>query len=129
MEATFAEYEEWSEQGVAETVSHQYKKALQQLEKYKALEESLVTDVGQCLWLNHCLLRWGYTEQVEIFITETVMAVVFALYRPPAPVGCVFIDAWDTRSQSYQELADHRCLPTLLKYVFNFPKGVIQRDK
>ncbi|KAM9858874.1 squamous cell carcinoma antigen recognized by T-cells 3 [Aulostomus maculatus] len=42
MEATYAEYEEWSEQGVPETVSHQYKKALQQMEKRKALEESLL---------------------------------------------------------------------------------------
>lgn len=44
MEATYAEYEEWSDQGVAETVVHQYKKALQQMEKCKALEEPLVTD-------------------------------------------------------------------------------------
>lgn len=44
MEATYAEYEEWSEHGVAETVVHQYKKALQQLAKCKSLEESLVSD-------------------------------------------------------------------------------------
>ncbi|XP_053181607.1 squamous cell carcinoma antigen recognized by T-cells 3 isoform X1 [Scomber japonicus] len=42
MEATYAEYEEWSDQGVAETVVHQYKKALQQMEKCKALEEPLL---------------------------------------------------------------------------------------
>lgn len=47
MEATFAEYEEWSERGVAETVSLQYKKALQQMEKCRALEESLVTNFHQ----------------------------------------------------------------------------------
>lgn len=44
MEATYAEYEEWSEHGVPETVVHQYKKALKQMEKCKPLEESLVTD-------------------------------------------------------------------------------------
>ncbi|XP_068594447.1 squamous cell carcinoma antigen recognized by T-cells 3 [Brachionichthys hirsutus] len=42
MEATYAEYEEWSEQGVPETVVHQYKKALQQMEKCKPFEESLL---------------------------------------------------------------------------------------
>lgn len=45
MEATYAEYEEWSEHGVSETIMHQYRKALQQMEKYKPLEESLVTDL------------------------------------------------------------------------------------
>lgn len=42
MEATYAEYEEWSEQGVRETVVHLYKKALQQMEKCKPYEESLL---------------------------------------------------------------------------------------
>lgn len=42
MEATYAEYDEWSDSGVAETVARLYKKALQQLEKYKPLEETLV---------------------------------------------------------------------------------------
>lgn len=42
MEATYAEYDEWSEKGVAETVVHLYKKALEQLEKYKPFEEMLV---------------------------------------------------------------------------------------
>lgn len=45
MEATYAEYEEWSENGVSEMVKLQYKKALQQLEKCKPFEESLVTDL------------------------------------------------------------------------------------
>uniref|UniRef100_A0A4W6GB41 Spliceosome associated factor 3, U4/U6 recycling protein n=1 Tax=Lates calcarifer TaxID=8187 RepID=A0A4W6GB41_LATCA len=42
MEATYAEYEEWSEHGVPDTVIHQYKKALQQMEKCKSFEESLL---------------------------------------------------------------------------------------
>lgn len=45
MEATYAEYEEWSEQGVPETVLHQYKKAFQQMKKCKPFEESLVTSL------------------------------------------------------------------------------------
>ncbi|XP_068166899.1 squamous cell carcinoma antigen recognized by T-cells 3 [Antennarius striatus] len=42
MEATYAEYEEWSEHGVPETVMHQYKKVLQQMEKLKPFEDSLL---------------------------------------------------------------------------------------
>nr|XP_020450084.1 squamous cell carcinoma antigen recognized by T-cells 3 [Monopterus albus] len=42
MEATYAEYEEWAEHGVPETVVHQYKKALQQMEKCRSFEESLL---------------------------------------------------------------------------------------
>lgn len=45
MEATYAEYEEWSEHGVPDTVVHLYKKALQQMERCKPFEESLVTDL------------------------------------------------------------------------------------
>ena len=46
MEATYAEYEEWSEHGVRETVVHQYKKALQQLAKCTSFEEALVMDLN-----------------------------------------------------------------------------------
>ncbi|XP_036304828.1 squamous cell carcinoma antigen recognized by T-cells 3 isoform X2 [Pipistrellus kuhlii] len=42
MEATFAEYEEWSEDPVPESVIQSYHKALQQLEKYKPYEEALL---------------------------------------------------------------------------------------
>lgn len=42
MEATYAEYEEWSDEGVVQTVAHLYKKASQQLDKYKPFEETLV---------------------------------------------------------------------------------------
>uniref|UniRef100_A0A2K6UPY7 Spliceosome associated factor 3, U4/U6 recycling protein n=1 Tax=Saimiri boliviensis boliviensis TaxID=39432 RepID=A0A2K6UPY7_SAIBB len=42
MEATFAEYEEWSEDPVPDSVIQNYNKALQQLEKYKPYEETLL---------------------------------------------------------------------------------------
>uniref|UniRef100_A0A3Q0S8U8 Spliceosome associated factor 3, U4/U6 recycling protein n=1 Tax=Amphilophus citrinellus TaxID=61819 RepID=A0A3Q0S8U8_AMPCI len=42
MEATYAEYEEWSEHGVPEMVMRQYKNALQQMEKCKPFEEALL---------------------------------------------------------------------------------------
>ncbi|XP_019717391.1 squamous cell carcinoma antigen recognized by T-cells 3-like [Hippocampus comes] len=42
MEATYAEYEEWSDNAPPEETVHQYKSALQQREKYKPFEESLL---------------------------------------------------------------------------------------
>ncbi|XP_036908246.1 squamous cell carcinoma antigen recognized by T-cells 3 isoform X2 [Sturnira hondurensis] len=42
MEATFAEYEEWSEDPIPESVVQNYNKALQQLERYKPYEEALL---------------------------------------------------------------------------------------
>uniref|UniRef100_A0A8C7LB52 Spliceosome associated factor 3, U4/U6 recycling protein n=1 Tax=Oncorhynchus kisutch TaxID=8019 RepID=A0A8C7LB52_ONCKI len=42
MEGTYAEYEEWSDQGVSDTVSQKYKRALQQMEKSKLYEETLM---------------------------------------------------------------------------------------
>ncbi|TKS78710.1 Squamous cell carcinoma antigen recognized by T-cells 3 [Collichthys lucidus] len=42
MEATYAEYEEWSDSGVSENVISQYKKASQQMEKCRPFEESLL---------------------------------------------------------------------------------------
>ncbi|XP_030316655.1 squamous cell carcinoma antigen recognized by T-cells 3 isoform X1 [Calypte anna] len=42
MEASYAEYEEWSEDPIPETIIKSYKKALQQLEKCKPYEEALL---------------------------------------------------------------------------------------
>lgn len=42
MEASYAEYQEWSEEPIPEATIKNYKKALQQLEKYKPYEEALV---------------------------------------------------------------------------------------
>nr|XP_019833588.1 PREDICTED: squamous cell carcinoma antigen recognized by T-cells 3-like isoform X1 [Bos indicus] len=53
MEATFAEYEEWSEDPIPESVIQSYNKALQQLEKYKPYEEALVSVAP--FTLNVCL--------------------------------------------------------------------------
>nr|XP_033812439.1 LOW QUALITY PROTEIN: squamous cell carcinoma antigen recognized by T-cells 3 [Geotrypetes seraphini] len=42
MEATYAEYEEWSDEPVPQTVVQLYKKAVQQMEKCKPFEEALL---------------------------------------------------------------------------------------
>lgn len=49
MEGTYAEYSDWADEGVPETVTHQYRRALQQMEKCKPYEEALVT-----MPLSHC---------------------------------------------------------------------------
>lgn len=59
MEATYAEYEEWSEDGVPETISHQYKRALQQMENRKAFEESLVPILQFFLFFIFNLPSWN----------------------------------------------------------------------
>lgn len=43
MEGTYAEYSDWADDGVPETVTHQYRRALKQMEKCKPYEEALVT--------------------------------------------------------------------------------------
>uniref|UniRef100_A0A8D0GWW8 Spliceosome associated factor 3, U4/U6 recycling protein n=1 Tax=Sphenodon punctatus TaxID=8508 RepID=A0A8D0GWW8_SPHPU len=42
MEATYAEYEEWTEEPIPDSVTKNYKKALQQLEKCRPFEETLL---------------------------------------------------------------------------------------
>lgn len=53
MEASYAEYEEWSEEPIPETIIKNYKKALQQLEKCKPYEEALVMLLLSCCCKNN----------------------------------------------------------------------------
>lgn len=43
MEGTYAEYSDWADDGVPDMVTHQYRRALQQMEKCKPYEEAMVT--------------------------------------------------------------------------------------
>ncbi|XP_056384757.1 squamous cell carcinoma antigen recognized by T-cells 3 isoform X2 [Hyla sarda] len=43
MASTYAEYEEWSEEPIPETVNQNYMKAIKQVDKYKPYEEALLT--------------------------------------------------------------------------------------
>lgn len=73
MEATFAEYEEWSEDPIPESVIQSYNKALQQLEKYKPYEEALVSMAPSAL--NVSLPAAPYINSCEwnrIFVMECV---------------------------------------------------------
>lgn len=60
MEATYAEFEEWSEQGVSDTIKHHYKKALQQMEKRKPFEESLVNTIHFIAFSFICFLIFTF---------------------------------------------------------------------
>ena len=52
LEATYGEYEEWSDRGVPETLTSQYKKALQQLAKSRQFEETLVSPIFLSFFLH-----------------------------------------------------------------------------
>lgn len=66
MDATYAEFEAWSEQGVSDTIKHHYKKALQQMEKCKPFEESLVNKVHLiALYLNSLFIFICYLTQIK----------------------------------------------------------------
>lgn len=59
MEASYAEYEEWSEEPIPETTIKNYKKALQQLEKCKPYEEALVMLAFTLSFKTKRELLWG----------------------------------------------------------------------
>ncbi|XP_031164728.1 squamous cell carcinoma antigen recognized by T-cells 3 isoform X1 [Sander lucioperca] len=86
MEATYAEYEEWSEHGVAETVVHQYKKALQQLAKCKSLEESLIVAEPPKLA--------EYQSYIDFELKEGDPARVQIIFERTLAENCLVPDMW-----------------------------------
>ncbi|XP_047447825.1 squamous cell carcinoma antigen recognized by T-cells 3 [Mugil cephalus] len=92
MEATYAEYEEWSEHGVAETVKHQYKKALQQLEKCKSFEESLL--VAETPKLSE------YQAYIEFELKEGDPARIQITFERALAENCLVPDMW-TKYNTY----------------------------
>lgn len=85
MEGTYAEYSDWADDGVPEMVTHQYRRALQQMQKCKPYEEALVTHahlshsssftrgliyIFHYLLLNYLLLLW---QQMRCKITFTAI--------------------------------------------------------
>ncbi|XP_054466241.1 squamous cell carcinoma antigen recognized by T-cells 3 [Anoplopoma fimbria] len=86
MEATYAEYEEWSENGVAETVIHQYKKALQQMAKYKSFEESLIVAEPPKLA--------EYQSYIEFEFKEGDPARIQIIFERTLGENCLVPDMW-----------------------------------
>lgn len=54
MEATYAEYVDWSEEPIADSLINNYKKALAQVKKYKPYEEALVRIIHSYLMYGGC---------------------------------------------------------------------------
>ncbi|XP_034727474.1 squamous cell carcinoma antigen recognized by T-cells 3 [Etheostoma cragini] len=86
MEATYAEYEEWSEHGVAETVKQQYKKALQQLAKCKPLEESLIVAEPPKLA--------EYQSYIDFELKEGDPARIQIIFERTLAENCLVPDMW-----------------------------------
>ncbi|XP_074494100.1 squamous cell carcinoma antigen recognized by T-cells 3 [Sebastes fasciatus] len=86
MEATYAEYEEWSEHGVAETVIHLYKKALQQLAKCKPFEESLIVAEPPKLA--------EYQSYIDFELKEGDPARIQITYERTLAENCLVPDMW-----------------------------------
>ncbi|XP_033946331.1 squamous cell carcinoma antigen recognized by T-cells 3 isoform X1 [Pseudochaenichthys georgianus] len=95
MEATFAEYEEWSEQEVAETVMIQYRKALQQLAKCKPLEEALI--------LAEPPKMAEYQAFIDFELKEGDPARIQIIYERALAENCLVPDMW-TKYTTYLEL-------------------------
>lgn len=86
MEATYAEYEQWSESGVPETVQHQYKKALQQMEKCKAFEESLL--------VAETPKQAEYQAYIDYELKEGDPARVQMVFERALAENCLVPDMW-----------------------------------
>lgn len=86
MEATFAEYEEWAENGVPDTVQHQYKKALQLMEKCKAFEEALMVAEPPKLA--------EYQAYIDYELKEGDPARIQMIFERALAENCLVPDMW-----------------------------------
>ncbi|KAM6943823.1 squamous cell carcinoma antigen recognized by T-cells 3 [Lycodopsis pacificus] len=86
MESTYAEYEEWSEDGVAETVVHQYKRALQQMAKCRPFEEALIAAEPPKLA--------EYQSYIDFELKEGDPARIQMLFERTLAENCLVPDMW-----------------------------------
>ncbi|XP_070690238.1 squamous cell carcinoma antigen recognized by T-cells 3 isoform X2 [Pempheris klunzingeri] len=86
METTYAEYEEWSERGVPETVVHQYKKASQQMEKCRSFEESLLVAEPPKLA--------EYQTYIDFELKEGDPARIQIIFERTLAENCLVPDMW-----------------------------------
>uniref|UniRef100_H3DEK9 Spliceosome associated factor 3, U4/U6 recycling protein n=1 Tax=Tetraodon nigroviridis TaxID=99883 RepID=H3DEK9_TETNG len=86
MEATYAEFEEWSEQGVSDTIKHHYKKALQQMEKLKPFEESLLAAEPPKLA--------EYQAYIDFELKEGDPARIQIIFERTLAENCLVPDMW-----------------------------------
>ncbi|KAM4577241.1 squamous cell carcinoma antigen recognized by T-cells 3 isoform 2-T2 [Odontesthes bonariensis] len=86
MEATYAEYEEWAEHGVPETVNHQYKKALLQMAKCRPFEEALLVAEPPKLA--------EYQAYIDFELKEGDPARIQITYERTLAENCLVPDMW-----------------------------------
>uniref|UniRef100_A0A8C6UYY8 Spliceosome associated factor 3, U4/U6 recycling protein n=1 Tax=Neogobius melanostomus TaxID=47308 RepID=A0A8C6UYY8_9GOBI len=86
MEATFAEYGEWAENGVPDSAQHQYKKALQLMEKCKAYEEALLVAEPPKLA--------EYQSYIDYELKEGDPARIQLIFERALAENCLVPDMW-----------------------------------
>lgn len=86
MGTTFAEYEEWAENGVSDTVQHLYKKALQLMEKCKAFEEALLVAEPPKLA--------EYQAYIDYELKEGDPARIQMIFERALAENCLVPDMW-----------------------------------
>uniref|UniRef100_A0A8C1SX66 Spliceosome associated factor 3, U4/U6 recycling protein n=1 Tax=Cyprinus carpio TaxID=7962 RepID=A0A8C1SX66_CYPCA len=86
MEGTYAEYSDWADDGVPETVTHQYRRALQQLEKCKPFEEALLVSEPPKLA--------EYQAYIDFEMKEGDPARVQIIFERALAENCLVPDLW-----------------------------------
>uniref|UniRef100_A0A8C5EET0 Spliceosome associated factor 3, U4/U6 recycling protein n=1 Tax=Gouania willdenowi TaxID=441366 RepID=A0A8C5EET0_GOUWI len=87
MEATYAEYEEWSDRGVAETIINQYKQALQRMEKCRPFEEALLAAEPPKLA--------EYQAYIDFELKEGDPARIVMIFERTLAENCLVPDMWE----------------------------------
>ncbi|XP_051520916.1 squamous cell carcinoma antigen recognized by T-cells 3 [Myxocyprinus asiaticus] len=86
MEGTYAEYSDWADDGVPETVMHQYRRALQQMEKCKPYEEALLVSEPPKLS--------EYQTYIDFEMKEGDPARVQSIFERALAENCLVPDLW-----------------------------------
>ncbi|XP_075686407.1 spliceosome associated factor 3, U4/U6 recycling protein [Rhinoderma darwinii] len=91
METTYAEYEEWSEESIPEIVNQNYKKAVQQVEKYKSYEEALLAAETPKLA--------EYQAYIDFEVKEGDPARIPLIFERALADNCLVPDLWARYTQ------------------------------
>ncbi|KAM6964962.1 squamous cell carcinoma antigen recognized by T-cells 3 [Aplochiton taeniatus] len=86
MDATYAEYEEWAEEGVPETVTQQYTKVLKHLEKNKPFEAALLVSEPPRLV--------EYQAYIDYELKEGDPARIQIIFERALAENCLVPDMW-----------------------------------
>ncbi|XP_018416410.1 PREDICTED: squamous cell carcinoma antigen recognized by T-cells 3 isoform X2 [Nanorana parkeri] len=91
MESTYGEYVDWSEEPIADSVVHNYKKALQQVEKYKPYEEALLAAETPKLA--------EYQAYIDFEMKEGDPARIQLIFERALAENCLVPDLWAKYTQ------------------------------